>query len=116
MKINRASSIKVVVSLLALVYAGALQAQEYAPDQIIVNGATPTELAALSGIEVRSVSAVGRADDQLITLKPGISVLAAVALLEKAPHVNYACPNYIRRPADTVPSDPGYGQQWGCLL
>jgi subtilisin family serine protease len=113
MKMNRTPPIKVIVSLLVLGFAGSLPAQEYAPDQVIVNGATQTELTALSGVGVKSVNSVGRAGDQLVALKPGITVRAAVALLEKAPNVNYACPNYRRRPADTVPSDPGYSQQWG---
>jgi subtilisin family serine protease len=40
-------------------------------------------------------------------------VKAAVALLEKLPNVKYACPNYIRNAAETVPSDPDYYRQWG---
>ncbi len=39
--------------------------------------------------------------------------MAAVALLEKLPNVEYACPNYIRKAAETIPGDPGYSFQWG---
>jgi subtilisin family serine protease len=38
--------------------------------------------------------------------------MAAVALLEKLPNVEYACPNYLRR-ASLTPTDPQYGSQWG---
>jgi subtilisin family serine protease len=102
-----------LASLLLVVCAGSLLAQDFAPDQIIVKGATQAQLTALSGIGVKSLHPLGRAGDQLVTLKPGITVRAAVALLEKLPNVEYACPNYIRRPADTVPNDPVYSMQWG---
>lgn len=113
MKMNRTAPTKVIVSLLVLGFAGSLLAQEYVPDQVIVHGATQMQLSTLSDIGVNSVNSVGRAGDQLVTLKPGITVRAAVALLEKLPNVDYACPNYIRRPSETVPSDPGYSAQWG---
>jgi subtilisin family serine protease len=61
---------------------------------------------------VKAAAFVGRGGTQVITLKPGLPVMAAVALLEKLPNVEYACPNYLRR-ASLTPSDPGYGSQWG---
>ncbi len=110
---NRTLKVNAIVLLLVLGSAGSLPAQEYAPDQVIVNGATEAMLMAFSGVSVKSVTSVGRSGDRLVTLKPGITVRAAVALLEKIPNVNYACPNYKRWPSETIPTDPGYDLQWG---
>ena len=81
-------------SLLAFLFlavcTGSPLAQDYAPDQIIVKGATQIQLTGLSGIGVKSVRSVGRAGDQLVTLKPGITVRAAVTHLQKLPNVEYA--------------------------
>jgi subtilisin family serine protease len=105
------------ISLLAIVLGlgstSALQAQNYAPDQVIVKGATSAQLVSLSEGGVKAATRLGRGGDQLITLKRGVSVKAAVALLEKSPNVEYACPNYIRKAAQTTPPDPYYGSQWG---
>lgn len=105
------------ISLLALAIAlpagpGIVSAQDYVPDQVIVKGATPAQLASLGGTGVKAATHLGRREAQLITLKRGISVKAAAALLEKLPNVEYACPNFIRRAAETVPSDPAYTHQW----
>ncbi len=110
---KRFSSIRLLALLLALEGgAGQVFAQDYVPDQVIVKGATPAQLATLGGRGVQAASRIGRRGVQVITLKPGMSVKAAAALLEKLPSVEYACPNYIRKAAETIPSDPGYGYQW----
>jgi subtilisin family serine protease len=109
---KKLSQVNLLATLFVLVFAATLMAQDYAPDEVIVNGATSAQLAGLGGVGITSVSAVGQAGDQLITLKPGITVLQAVLLLEALPNVNYACPNYIRQ-AYLTPSDPSYGSQWG---
>jgi subtilisin family serine protease len=104
--------INLLTVVLILGCAVSLPAQDYAPDQVIVRGATSAQLASLNGGGVRAAASIGRAGDQVITLPRGLSVMAAVALLEKLPNVEYACPNYIRK-ATVTPSDPGYGSQWG---
>ncbi len=104
------ASLLITVFLLSPVLS--TNAQEYAPNEVIVKGATPAQLAALGGVGVKSVRSVGRGGDQLAGLKPGIPVLLAVELLRKLPNVEYACPNYIRRP-DLIPTDPDYSLQWG---
>ena len=105
------------ISLLAMVFVvgstGALPARNYAPDQVIVKGATPAQLASLDGVGVKAARHISRRGVELITLRRGLSVEAAVALLEKLPNVEYACPNYIRKAAETTPGDPGYTYQWG---
>lgn len=104
--------INIPAMILVLAFAGPLTAQDYAPDQIIVNGATTSQLVSLGGVGVRAASHLGRGGDRLVTLRPGLSVKAAVALLSKLPNVKYACPNYIRK-ACVTPTDPGYTYQWG---
>jgi subtilisin family serine protease len=111
-KMKRVFHINSIALAIILGCAAALAAQDYAPDQVIVKGATPAQLASLGGDGVKAATPPGRGGDQLITLKRGMSVKAAVALLEKLPNVEYACPNYIRKAADTIPTDPDYGYQW----
>jgi subtilisin family serine protease len=98
--------------LVVLGLASAARAQDYAPDQVIVRGATQAQLASMGGVGIKHVSRVGRAGDQLVMLKPGTTVAQAVGLLNALPNVEYACPNYVRRAYGT-PTDPAYGQQWG---
>ncbi len=105
--------ISLLATVLVLGSTSTLPAQNYAPDQVIVKGATAAQLASLAGRGVKAATRLGRGGDQLITLKRGVSVKAAVALLKKLPNVEYACPNYIRKAAETVPPDPYYGSQWG---
>ena len=111
-KTKRSPLFSLPVVLLLLSSTLPLSAQEFAPDQIIVNGATSTQLAALGGIGVQSVRFLGRGGDQLVRLKPGMSPLVAAAILERLPNVKYACPNFLRKAA-LVPTDPDYGNQWG---
>ncbi len=101
-----------VCALVLLRAAVGLAAPDYAPDQVIVKGATTAQLTSLDGKGIRAARALGRHGVQLITLRRGISVKAAVALLNKLPNVEYACPNYIRKAAETIPPDPGYPTQW----
>jgi len=108
----RVFTICLFAMVLVLGSTGDLPAQNYAPDQVIVKGATPTQLASLDGRGVKAARHISRRGVELITLKRGLSVKAAVALLEKLPNVEYACPNYIRKAADTIPGDPGYSSQW----
>jgi len=110
---KRVFCISLLATVLVLGSAGALPAQNYAPDQVIVKGATPAQLASLDGGGVKAARHISRRGVKLITLRRGLSVKAAVALLEKLPNVEYACPNYIRKAAETIPSDPAYDYQWG---
>jgi subtilisin family serine protease len=110
---KRVFHICLLAAVLVLGSGAALPAQDYAPNEVIVKGATTAQLAALGGgggvTAARHISSRGV---QLIKLRRGLSVKAAAALLEKLPNVEYACPNYIRRAAETVPGDPGYPSQW----
>ena len=110
---KRVFHINLLAMAIVLGCAGAIAAQDYAPDQVIVKGATSAQLASLGGRGVKAAAHVGRGGDQLITLRSGISVKAAVALLKRLPNVEYASPNYIRKAAETIPPDPFYSQQWG---
>ena len=49
----------------------------------------------------------------LLRLPAGRDVGAAAAAYERNPNVEYAEPNFIDRPAATVPNDPSFGQLWG---
>ena len=105
------SRVNILTVLLVLGCAFSVSAQDFVPGEVIVNGASTAQLAALAGTGVKSASTFGLGGDQLVTLKPGVSVEQAVALLQALPNVKYACPNYIRK-ATVVPNDPGYGSQW----
>ncbi len=48
----------------------------------------------------------------LVRLPPGRDIGAAAAAYERRPNVEYAEPNYIARPAATVPNDTRFGQLW----
>ena len=104
--------LSLLAALLVLGLAGPLMAQDYAPDRIIVKGATQAQLAALGGVGVKSVSALGIGAMQLVNLKPGLSPVAAAALLQAQPNVEFACLDYVRT-INAVPNDPSYGSQWG---
>jgi subtilisin family serine protease len=49
----------------------------------------------------------------LLRLPAGREVGEAAAAYERKPNVEYAEPNFIDRPAATVPNDPSFGQLWG---
>jgi serine protease len=105
-------STAICVTALFLLGVGLAAAQEFVPDEVIVNGATSAQLASLSGVGVMSAKTFGLGGDVLVKLQPGVSAVAAVAVLQKQPNVKYACLNYIRHALE-VPSDPSYGLQWG---
>ncbi len=109
---KRVFQICLLATVLVLGSSGAIPAQDYAPDQVIVKGATPAQLASLDGGGVKAARHISARGVQLVTLRRGLSVKVAVALLEKLPNVEYACPNYIRKAAETIPADPGYPYQW----
>jgi cysteine-rich repeat protein len=67
----------------------------------------PRDLAAQQGAEV--IERVPRLDAEL--WRVGTEVRAAQRALEGHPHVEYAEPNYLMRPAQT-PDDPRFGDQW----
>jgi len=104
--------LSLLAALLVLGLAGSPAAQDYAPDRIIVKGATQGQLAALGGVGVKSVSTLGLGDMQLVNLQPGLSPVAAVALLQALPNVEFACLDYVRT-INATPNDPNYGSQWG---
>lgn len=109
----RVFQICLLAAVLILGSVGAIQAQDYAPNQVIVKGATAAQLATLdAGRGVKAARHISSRGVQLVTLRRGLSVKAAVALLEKLPNVEYASPNYIRKAALT-PGDPDYSLQWG---
>ncbi len=110
---KRVFHICLLAVVLVLGSTGSIPAQDYAPDQVIVKGATPAQLASLGGGGVKAARQISSRGVQLVTLRRGLSVKLAVALLEKLPNVEYACPNYIRKAAQTIPGDPDYGFQWG---
>ncbi len=47
-----------------------------------------------------------------LTLREGLGVEEACALLSRLPMVEAAQPNFVYRAQETVPDDPRYGQQW----
>ncbi len=104
---------RVLVALVAMVVFTTVfaTAQEYVPDEIIVNGATAAQLNSLGGVGILSATAFGAGGDVLVKLKPDMSPVLAVEVLKRLPNVKYACLNYIRR-ANVVPNDPSYGSQW----
>ncbi|MCX5810905.1 MAG: S8 family peptidase, partial [Proteobacteria bacterium] len=46
-------------------------------------------------------------------LPPGANVEAFVQKLKKERHIEYAEPNYKRKPLGVIPDDPSWSQQWG---
>ncbi len=109
---KRVFCISLLIMALMPAGTGTARAQDYAPDQVIVKGATSAQLASLGGKGVQAARHISSRGVQLITLRRGLSVKAAVALLQKLPNVEYACPNYIRKAAETTPPDPQYDLQW----
>jgi len=110
---KRFEGVKLSVLVIVLGFAVSAAAQNYAPDQVIVKGATQAQLAALGGVGVKAVSQISaQSGAQLVALKDGIDPLAASALLSALPNVEYACPNYIRT-INVTPNDPSYSSQWG---
>jgi subtilisin family serine protease len=110
---KRTSRLSLLATVLVLGCAASAMAQDYAPDQLIVKGATQAQLSALGGVGVKSVATLSKiGGDQLVTLKPGLDPLVAAALLSALPNVEYACPNFVRS-INVVPNDPSYGSQWG---
>ncbi len=110
---KRVFCISLLGAMLVLASTDTVPAQDYAPDQVIVKGVTTAQLSSLGGEGVKAARQISSRGVRLITLRRGLSVKAAVALLEKLPNVEYACPNYIRKAAETTPGDPGYYLQWG---
>jgi subtilisin family serine protease len=51
----------------------------------------------------------------LVLKVPAGTVLESIARLSVCPGVDYAEPNYIARIADTIPSDPGFVNQYGLI-
>jgi subtilisin family serine protease len=88
-----------------------LLAQNFAPDQIIVYGATDQQLAPLRGASAKSVKSFKNKKGKIVKLRHGITPEEAVKKLKKYSNVKYACLNYIRR-ACLTPNDPGYSNQW----
>jgi len=98
--------------LMVLGHAGPPAAQEFVPDEVIVNGASDPQLAAVQAPgtrTLRTVSALG--GDRVVALRPGLDPRTAAALLSKLPGVRYACPNYVRT-IHAIPDDPRVGEQW----
>ena len=76
------------ISLLAMVLVlgstSTLLAQNYAPDQVIVKGATTAQLVSLTGGGLKAATRLGRGGDQLIKLKRGVSVEAVRSSIQSA--------------------------------
>jgi subtilisin family serine protease len=84
------------------------------PDQVIVRfrpGADAAEVRADEGAELeRRLPLAGL---QLLDIRDGQSVAAAVRALEEHPEVMYAEPDYIQHVDATVPDDSRFGELWG---
>jgi subtilisin family serine protease len=65
----------------------------------------------IRGAQVSPVSAADRL--YLVHFEDHISVEEAVARAEQDPWVEYAEPNYLYSPADTIPNDQFFNQMWG---
>jgi subtilisin family serine protease len=61
---------------------------------------------------LRVTGAIQSIDVLKVTVEPG-QELETIAALQRDPSVLYAEPNYIAFAFDTLPNDPGYGNQWG---
>jgi hypothetical protein len=63
------------------------------------------------GLSLKQTLPAARAE--LLALPAITSVESALALLRADPAVELAEPNYLRFPAETIPNDPLFDQQWG---
>ena len=92
-------------------------AQAAVPGEIVVGfrSAAPSSsrAAARSQAEVRLGRNLLTPGTQLVKVKPGQSVGAAIAVLNRRPEVRYAEPNWIYQASATVPDDPLFGNLWG---
>ena len=59
---KRVFHISLIAMAIVLGCAGAIAAQDYAPDQVIVKGATSAQLASLGGRGVKAATHLGRSD------------------------------------------------------
>ena len=89
---------------------------EFVPGEVIVGyepGAVGRGRSAVrdSG-QVQAARPLGIARLDLVALRPGKSVRAAVRRLERKPGVAYAEPNYVRE-LQAIPNDPLFGRLWG---
>ena len=91
---------------------------EYAPGQIIVEleeEATQADLAAINERNDASTEEnLPRSDVNVVDLPDDLSVSEAVRRYEASPDVDYAEPDFLLQPAQTVsPSDPYYPRLYG---
>jgi thermitase len=92
--------------------------EEFARDQIIVEleeGATQADLAALNRRnDAHTEENLPRSDVNVVDLPSDLAVGEAVQRYEASPDVEYAEPDYLLQPAQTVsPSDPYYSRLYG---
>ncbi len=113
-----------------LLIAGALRAQPFAPDRVVVGFgddlAQRGVVAWPEGLDVRQIEPLhpnaaaawrARPAPWLLTLAPGTDVTAAVAALRRTGQFGYAEPDYVGRGAgirsEFFPDDPQFARQWG---
>jgi hypothetical protein len=92
--------------------------EEFARDQIIVEleeGATQADLAALNQRnDAHTEENLPRSDVNVVDLPSDLAVGEAVQRYEASPDVEYAEPDFLLQPAQTVsPSDPYYPRLYG---
>ncbi len=101
----------------ATVAVGVARAADYARGEVIVGYGpgpiSPATAASERRMGVRAVAAT-TPHGQLLHLRPGVSVPAAIARLRRQPGVAYAVPNFIARAAGAFyPDDPGNTRRAG---
>src|SRR5579884_3703340 len=103
---------------LLVVPAAARADPAWVPGRVVVqlepHAASVKAVAAAAGTPAQTVTAVPASPAQVIQLRPGQSVLTAVARLNRRADVRYAVPDYIGRASgEWLPDDPGRGRTRG---
>ncbi|CAG0992104.1 partial serine protease, partial [Anaerolineae bacterium] len=91
---------------------------EYSPDEILVrfkkSASEESILRCLSSWGAVTLYTIEELNVQVVQVSSG-KVSESIAVISSCPEVRYAEPNYTVSIADTIPSDPGLGAQYGLV-